>query len=292
MKIAVESVVASQDVLGECTIWCDRDQVLWWVDIRGPSLKRYNPANGETRGLALSETIGSFGLTRSGKTMIAGMKSGLYLLDPESGELKLIAAPEQHIPHNRFNDGRCDRGGRFWAGTMSDGPREPVGSLYRLDPDGRCTHIRDGIFIPNSIAWSSRRPRDVLRRHVPRSDLGLRLRLGTRDHAQRARVRRLQRSPGRPDGSCVDADGCLWNTEYGGARVVRYTPDGRIDRVVELPVSNITCCCFGGKDLDTLYISTARQRMTPEQLAREPLAGNIFACRPGVRGLPEARFAA
>jgi sugar lactone lactonase YvrE len=292
MKIAVESVVASQDVLGECTIWCDRDQVLWWVDIRGPSLKRYNPANGEVRGLALSEAIGSFGLTRSGKTMIAGMKSGLYFLDPQSGTLKLIAAPEQHVPQNRFNDGRCDRAGRFWAGTMSDGPREPVGSLYRLDPDGRCNRIRGELFVPNSIAWT---PDDRLmyladtHRHV----------IWAYDFDLAQGVVRNERvfadcsdHPGRPDGSCVDAAGCLWNAEYGGSRVVRYAPDGRIDQVIELPVSNITCCCFGGKGLDTLYISTARQKMTPEQLAREPLAGNIFACSPGARGLPEARFAA
>jgi sugar lactone lactonase YvrE len=292
MKIPVESVVASQDVLGECTIWCDRDQVLWWVDIRGPSLKRYNPANGETRGLALSEVIGSFGLTRSGKMMIAGMKSGVYFLDPQSGMLKLIAAPEQHIPQNRFNDGRCDRAGRFWAGTMSDGPREAVGSLYRLEPDGRCTPIRGGIFIPNSIAWTPDDRvmyfADTYRALIWAYDFDLALGVMRNERV----FADCSDRAGRPDGSCVDADGCLWNAEYGGSRVVRYTPDGRIDRVVELPVSNITCCCFGGKGLDTLYLSTARQRMTPEQLAREPLAGNIFACRPGVRGLPEARYAA
>src|SRR5215510_9123050 len=106
MKLAAESVIASQDVLGECTIWCDREQVLWWVDIRGPSLKRYNPANGEVRALALAEFIGSFGLTRSGSNMIAGMKSGLYLLDPGSGALQVLAQPEQQLPNNRFNDGR------------------------------------------------------------------------------------------------------------------------------------------------------------------------------------------
>lgn len=292
MNIAAESVIAAQDVLGECTIWCDREQVLWWVDIRGPSLKRYNPANGEVRAIVLPEFIGSFGLTRSGGDMIAGMKSGLYFLDPASGALKVIAQPEKNLPNNRFNDARCDRAGRFWGGTMQDGPRAPAGSLYRLDPNGSCTPIRGGIFVPNSIAWS---PDDKVmyfadtHRHL--------IWVYDFDIAQGAmRNERVfadcSDRPGKPDGSCVDADGCLWNAEYGGSRVVRYTPDGGIDRVVSLPVSNVTCCCFGGKDLDTLYISTARQRMTPEQLAREPLAGNVFACRPGVPGLPEARFAA
>jgi sugar lactone lactonase YvrE len=292
MKIAVESVVASQDVLGECTVWCDRDQVLWWVDIRGPSLKRFNPSNGEVRAISLREAIGSFGLTRSGSTMIAGMKSGLYTLDPGSGALKLVTAPERDIPGNRFNDGRCDRSGRFWAGTMSDGPREPTGSLYRLDPDGSYEHMRSGIVIPNSIAWS---PDDRVMYFADtyvNTIWAYDFDLATGAMRNERVFADFSNQPGGPDGSCVDADGCLWNAEYGGSRVVRYTPDGRIDRVIELPASNPTCCCFGGKDFEVLYISTARQRLTPEQLAREPLAGGLFAARPGVRGLPEARFAA
>ncbi|MGH8721152.1 MAG: SMP-30/gluconolactonase/LRE family protein, partial [Burkholderiales bacterium] len=96
---------------------------------------------------------------------------------------------------------------------------------------------------------------------------------------------------GRPDGSCVDADGCLWNADYGASRVVRYTPAGKVDRTFELPATNVTCCCFGGSDLDTLYITTATQRLTPEQLAQQPLAGSLFALRPGARGLAESRFA-
>jgi sugar lactone lactonase YvrE len=292
MASAVECVVRSEDVLGECTVWCDRDQVLWWVDIRAPSLKRFNPVNGEVRTVSLSEPIGSFGLTRSGGTMIAGMKSGLYKLNPGSGTLELVAAPERDRPGNRFNDGRCDRAGRFWAGTMSDGPRVPSGSLYRLDADGSCTHIRGGIVIPNSIAWG----RDDRVMYFADTYVNT---IWVYDFDLAAGAMRNERvfadcsnQPGRPDGSCVDADGCLWNAEYAGWRIVRYTPEGKIDRVIELPVSNPTCCCFGGKDLDTLYISTARQRLTPEQLAREPLAGSVFAVSPGVRGLPEARFAA
>lgn len=292
MPIVVECVVRSDDALGECTVWCDREQVLWWVDIRAPALKRFNPANGEMRALALEETIGSFGLTRSGAMLIAGMKSGFYLLDPGSGALNLVAAPERAVPTNRLNDGRCDRAGRFWAGTMNDGPREPTGSLYRLNADGTCAKLRGGIVIPNSIAWS---PDDQV---MYFADTYLNT-IWVYDFDIATGAMRNERifadctgQAGHPDGSCVDAEGCLWNAEYGGSRIVRRTPDGRIDRVIDLPVSNPTCCCFGGKDLDTLYISTARQRMTPEQLAREPLAGSVFAARPGVCGLPEARFAA
>jgi L-arabinonolactonase len=292
MASAVECVVRSEDVLGECTVWCDRDQVLWWVDIRGPSLKRYDPVDGRVRSVSLSEAIGSFGLTRSGGTMIAGMKSGLYKLKPGSGELELVAAPERDTPGNRFNDGRCDRAGRFWAGTMSDGPRMPSGSLYRLDAEGSCTRMRGSIVIPNSIAWS---PDDRVMYFADtyvNTIWAYDFDLATGAMRDERVFADCSNQPGHPDGSCVDADGCLWNAEYSGWRIVRYTPDGKIDRVIELPVSNPTCCCFGGQGLDTLYISSARQRLTPEQLAREPLAGGVFAVRPGVRGLPEARFAA
>jgi sugar lactone lactonase YvrE len=98
-------------------------------------------------------------------------------------------------------------------------------------------------------------------------------------------------APGKPDGSCVDAEGCLWNAEYGGWRIVRYTPQGRVDRVIEMPVANPTCCCFGGDAFDVLYVTSATQRLTPEDLAKQPLAGSVFAVRPGATGLPETRFA-
>jgi sugar lactone lactonase YvrE len=289
MKPAVDCVVRSQDELGECTVWDDRKHLLWWVDIRAPALKSYDPANGVVHALALNEVIGSFGLTqRDG--MVAGMKSGLYRLDPHSGVVELIAAPEKDRPQNRFNDGRCDRAGRFWAGTMADGPRAPAGALYRLAPDGTCASVREGITVPNSIAWSP----DDRTMYFADTHVGL---LWAYDFDLERGTLRNERvfadcnsHPGRPDGSCVDADGCLWNAEYGGGRIVRYRPDGTIDQVVELPVSNVTCCCFGGEQLDTLYISTARQRMNEEQLAREPLAGGLFACRPGARGIVEARY--
>jgi sugar lactone lactonase YvrE len=289
MKVAVDCIVPGPDELGECTVWDERERLLWWVDIRAPALKSYNPANGVVQALALREVIGSFGLTRVGG-MVAGMKSGLYLLDPHSGALDLLAAPEQNLPQNRFNDGRCDRAGRFWAGTMTDGPRAPAGSLYRLDPDGSCTRMQSHIHVPNSIAWG---PEDRIM-YFADTHVGL---LWAYDYDLAQGTLRNERvfadctnRPGRPDGSCVDAEGCLWNAEYGGGRVVRYRADGRIDQVIELPVSNVTCCCFGDEKLDTLYITTARQKMTAEQLAREPLAGALFACRPGAQGLVEARF--
>lgn len=290
MAANVECVVRGAETLGECTIWCEREQLLWWVDSRGPTLNHFDPSSGAVRRLALPEVIGSFALREAGG-MIAALKTGLYRLDPSSGALALVAAPEAHLPENRFNDGRCDRAGRFWAGTMCDARRDPTGSLYRLDPGGRCTTMRGDVIVPNSIAWSPDDRimyfADTYRHRIWIYDFDLaagaisneRLFVDASGH------------PGRPDGSCVDAEGCLWNAEYGGWRLVRYTPAGGIDRVIEMPVSNPTCCCFGGRQLDTLYVSSARQRLTPGDLKRQPLAGSVFALRPGVTGLPEARFA-
>jgi sugar lactone lactonase YvrE len=262
--------------------------MLWWVDARFPAVKRLDPATGAVMMLVLPEIVGSIAL-REGGGMLAATKSGIHLLDPASGALEKKVDPETHLPDNRFNDGRCDRAGRFWAGTMSHVNRDPTGSLYRFDADFRSTKLRNAIIIPNSLAFSPD-GRTMYFADTNRHTLWAYDYDAATGAATRERVF-ADTGKGRPDGSCVDAEGCLWNADYGAARVVRYTPAGKVDRTFELPVTNVTCCCFGGKDLDTLYITTATQRLSPEELARQPLAGSLFALRPGVRGLAESRFA-
>lgn len=289
---SVECVVRGTDRLGECPLWDPRAAALWWVDSRAPTLKRFDPATGDVRTLKLRETIGSFAFRARGG-MIAALQSGLYALDPETGAHTMIAQPEPHLPENRFNDGRCDRAGRFWAGTMSDVRRDPTGSLYRFAPDGGWEKMRGDIVIPNSLAWSPDNRTmyfaDTFRNRIYAYDFDL-----ASGDIRNERVFADAGAAGgnaiRPDGSCIDAEGCLWNCDYGGWRVVRYRPDGRVDRDIRLPVANPTCCCFGGAQLDTLYVTSATQRLTPEQLAEQPLAGSVFALRPNVRGLPEATF--
>ena len=282
-------VVKSADGLGECPLRCEREQVLWWIDSRGLSLKRWNQASGASRSLELPSVMGSVAL-RESAGMLAALQTGIHFLGPQSGALRVAAQPELHLPENRFNDGRCDRAGRFWAGTMSDARREPTGSLYHLSADLVCTHMRGDVIVPNSIAWSpddrTMYFADTYRNVVRAWDFDL---AAGAISNERVFVD-MTGHPGRPDGSCVDADGGLWNAEYGGWRVVPYTPDGKIDRVINVPVANPTCRCFGGAQLDTLYITAATQRLTPQDLAKQSLAGSVFAVRPGVRGLPEARF--
>ena len=172
---------------------------------------------------------------------------------------------------------------------MSDVRRDPVGTLYRLDPDLACTPLRNSIIIPNSLAWSpdgrTMYFADTYRHTIWAWDYDPATGAATRERVF------ADTGAGRPDGSCVDADGCLWNAEYGAARIVRYAPDGKVDRTIELPFDNPTCCCFGGAQLDELFITSARQRLSAADLARQPLAGSVFAVRPGARGLPESRFA-
>lgn len=288
MASQAEVAVRGADQLGECPLWDEREAMLWWVDARFPAVKRLDPATGAVMMLVLPEVVGSLALRESGG-MLAATKSGIHFLDPASGALEMKADPESHLPDNRFNDGRCDRAGRFWAGTMSHVNRDPTGSLYRFEADFRSTRLRNAIIIPNSLAFSpdgrAMYFADTNRHTIWAYDYDPASGAATGERVF------ADTGAGRPDGSCVDADGCLWNADYGASRVVRYTPAGKVDGTYELPATNVTCCCFGGRDLDTLYITTATQRLSPQALAQQPLAGSLFALRPGARGLPESRFA-
>jgi len=288
MAFRVEVAARGADRLGECPLWDERQAMLWWVDSRWPAVKRLDPATGAVMMLVLPEIVGSIALREAGG-LLAATKSGIHRLDPSSGALEAKVDPEKHLPDNRFNDGRCDRAGRFWAGTMSDVNRDPVGSLYRFNADFQCTKLRNAIIIPNSLAFSPD-GRAMYFADTNRHTLWAYDYDPANGAATHERVF-ADTGKGRPDGSCVDADGCLWNADYGAARLVRYTPAGKVDRSVELPVTNPTCCCFGGADLGTLYVTTATQRLAPEALAKQPLAGSLLALRPGVRGLAESRFA-
>ena len=287
MAHRVEVAASGADQLGECPIWDDRARQLYWVDSRGPAIKRLSPGDGTVDVLELPEVTGSIAFRERGG-LLAAAKSGIHFFDPAVRKLVPAARPETHLPDNRFNDGRCDRNGRFWAGTMSDVRRDPVGSLYRLDADLHCTALRNSVIIPNSLAWSPD-GRTMYFADTYRSTIWA----WDYDPASGAATRErvfADTGAGRPDGSCVDADGGLWNAEYGAGRLVRYTPAGTVDRTIALPVANPTCCCFGGAQFDEIYVTTARQRLTPEQLAEQPLAGSLLILRPGVSGLPESRF--
>ena len=287
----VDVVCPVSNILGESPVWCERTQSLYWVDSRAPALQVYAAATGVTRAHGLPETTGSICLCEDG-SLLAAMTSGVFRLAAGGVLGPRIAAPTQNHPDNRFNDGRCDRAGRFFSGTMNDKQRIPSGALWRLGPELDFELLLNDIIVPNSLAFSPDNRRmymsDTYRHEIYVFDYDI----DTGHIGNKRLFADLHGAPGRPDGSAIDADGCLWNCEYAGGRVVRYTPAGKVDRVIELPVSQPTCCAFGGEDFAALYITSARQRLTPAQLAAQPLAGSVFVVFPGVKGLPEGRFGA
>jgi len=265
-----ERVLDSADQLGECPIWDERMSVLWWVDIHGRAVKRYD---GESlRLLPMPEPPGSIALRREGGLLVA-LQSGVFLLGTEAP--KLLVKPAEHVAGLRFNDGRCDRAGRFWVGTLAEPDFPPRGVLYRISAEGTATALRTGMQVPNSLAWSPD-GRTMYFADSPRHKIWAFDYDAERGEFSGERIFAAPH-PGFPDGSCVDAEGCLWNAEWGAARVVRYTPAGKVDRVVVVPTKNPTCCCFGGARLETLYITSAER-------------AGLFALEPGVRGLAESRF--
>ena len=286
----VDCVLALGNELGEGPIWCERERTLYWVDIKRPALHRYDPATGQSRAWPMPDLLGSFAIRERGGMLLA-LRSGLAGFDPGTGATEDLCHPEAGVTGTRYNDGKCDRRGRFWVGTMTDPERLPRGTVYRVDPDLSWHQVLEGVVVPNSIAWS---PDDNVMYFADTHEGRIRAYAFDAESGRLGAERTLTEAgsaPGKPDGATVDEAGCLWNARYGGGCVVRFTPDGRLDRVVELPVSQVTACAFGGTRLDTLFITTAAQRLTPDQRAREPLAGGLFAVAVGVRGLPEPRFA-
>jgi len=285
---ALARIGEQTDILGESPLWNEIEQALYWVDIRRPALRRLDYASGRVDTWTMPDLVGSIAFCDDGRLLVA-LPERIVAFDPRTSAITTVATPPAAIPGHRFNDGRCDRQGRFWVGTMHNITRAPEGVLYRLDADGRMTAKHSGICIPNSLGWSpdgrTMYFADSLRYTIFAYDYD-----PVSGEMGDERVFATSSKPAFADGSTVDADGCLWNAEFNGWRVVRYAPDGRIVRVIDVPTHRPTCCAFGGPNLDVLYITTASQQMSAEELAQQPLAGSLLSIDAGVRGLPEPRF--
>lgn len=282
--------VAAQ--LGETPLWDARRNCLWWIDIERPRLWRLDPESGAASSAGHPGTyLGCQALVRDGRHLIA-RDLELLLLDPDTGAETIFATtPDEAMPATRLNDGRVDARGRLWIGTMDNGLRDGLGALYRVDPDGSMHRMLEDVVVSNGIAFApdgrSLYFTDT-RRHVT---FRLTLSADGEAIAERTVFADYTTTGDRPDGACVDADGCLWQAFFAGGRVVRYAPDGRIDREIALPVTNPTCLCFGGRDFKTLYVTSAFKFLSPEQLNAEPLAGSVFAIEGAGQGVPEQLFA-
>jgi sugar lactone lactonase YvrE len=286
--LEVVCVANTKDVLGEVPRWHPLERALYWIDAFKPAVHRLDPASGKLESWTPPEKLGSFAPCVGGGLLIAG-REGFAHYDPASGRLDRIVDPEAGGAVNLLNDGRCDRRGRFWVGSMSKTMGRASGRLYRL-VRGHLDVVDDSIWVANGVCWSPDDSQMYLAdshvKHIFVYDFDL--------AAGTISPRRVFAStdgrPGVPDGSSVDAEGFIWNAVFDGGCVVRYAPDGRISRTVQLPVSRPTACTFGGAALATLYVTTARFRIAPDKLAAESLAGSLLALDVGVRGLPEPLY--
>jgi sugar lactone lactonase YvrE len=297
--VPVECVVDARDKLGEGAFWCPVEQAVYWLDIAMPSrLHRLTPGDGRHDTWPMPEMISALAKRRDG-TLLVAAQSGLSIFDPKQPGLRRVASPEADQPGNRSNDGAPDAKGRFWIGTMQNnlGPKAeeiPItqrsGALWRIDPDFTATKVEAGLGITNGIAWSPDNRTlyviDTMDQTIFAYDFDLEAgAIGNK------RVFSDVKDLGYADGSCIDAEGHLWNARWEGSAVVRIAPSGKIDRVVPIPATRVTSCAFGGPDLDTLYVTTSRLNLDPETLRRYPQQGGLFALKPGVKGLPRPQFA-
>ena len=271
---------------------------LFWVDIVGRKIFRHDPASGACDRWSVRDFPTAVALVENSGKAVLALAGGVALFDFETGSAAPFCAPDP-VPGNRLNEGKCDPRGRFWVGSMQsnlnpDGGERKMdrssGALFRIDADGaasRHTDFEFGIF--NTMAWSPDGKifyfGDTVRNALFACDFDL------DDGTIRNRRVLLENYPcGGPDGSAMDADGCLWNARFGGGRVVRIAPNGRIDREIPLPVSNPTSCAFGGPSRSRLFVSSATFTLPPEQLAANPLEGRLLAAEVDAVGLPDNRF--
>jgi sugar lactone lactonase YvrE len=278
--------------LGEGPVWCPREQVLFWLDSRLGLVNRFDPATGENRSWRMPEPIGSMALRERGG-IIAALASGIALVEFDSGAIDWLIRVEHAADGMRFNDGKCDRRGRFWTGTMVEHLKAPaLGALYRVDADHSVTQVLGEVRMTNGIGWS---PDDAVMYFTDTAAgaiYALDYDIATGAVANQRVFATTTPETGWADGLTVDAEGGVWSAGFGRGRLNRYAPDGRLERVLELPVAQVTSIMFGGPDLGTLYVTTAGAAVRKPGARTEHRAGMLLAVDDvGVRGLPEPRFA-
>lgn len=272
--------------LGDSPVWDAEMRVLWWVDILAPALHRFDPDSGLGSSLPLPGLVSALALRRGGGFVVAA-ETSLAFLDPTSGALTNIGGVEVRQFGVRFNDGKCDRMGRFWAGTMSMAGDAAAAALYRLDPDGRVHLVQEGIGTTNGLGWSPDGRTMYLTDSQRRTIYAYDFEPAPGTISNRRVFAEVPEDRGEPGGLTVDAEGHVWSTNWGGWCITRYAPSGSVDRIVPMPIPQPTSCIFGGPELETLYITSARIRLTSAQLAQAPLSGSVFGLKTGAVGLSE-----
>ena len=283
-KIKAELLLDAKVLLGEGPAWDESAQLLYWVDIEGGAVHVYDPSSGVDRRIEVGQMVGCVAPRRAGGLVLA-LQQGFCFLNPETGALRPVLDPEPGLPENRFNDGKCDSRGRFWAGTTRLSHDQPSGSLYCLDTDLTCHRRVADVQISNGLAWSSDdRTLYFIDSPTNRVD-AFDFEVDSGELSNRRTVIEMTAGTGTPDGMTIDEEGMLWIALWDGWRVTRWDPrSGQLIGEIPLPVARPTSCVFGGPNLDQLYITSASTRLPAAALANQPLAGGLFHCEPGVRG--------
>lgn len=289
----ITCVVDSKSLLGESTYWDPKAKVLWWIDIWGPTIHRYDPATGRDDTWIAAEYLGCLAVRASGGLVLT-MTSGFFFFDPDHGTFEPIIDPEADMPDTRFNDGKTDGQGRFWSGSMFEAEGKPpakIAALYRLDTDLTAHCMVEGIGCSNGLAWSP----DSRTMYYTDSHTNLvwawDFEPESGDIANRRVYLDLTAEGYIVDGATVDEVGNYWLTVPFKGKVQAYDPKGKLVTSIDMPTDLPTCCEFGGENLDTLYVTSATLRRSPDALKDQPQAGGLFAITGlGVRGLPLVPF--
>jgi len=297
--LEADCIYEARSALSESPLWSPGEQVLYWLDQMRPELHRLEPETGRDEAIQveLPEQLGAI-VPHTGGGLVLAASDGISILAPDLKSRKTLANPIAHIPRASFNDAKCDRQGRLWAGTTDRLETQQLGALYRFAVEGTSTIWAKDFVCSNGPSFS---PDGKIMYHTRSHERTIYACDLDPDSGQILGERifaTLDSSEGNPDGSTVDAEGHLWSAHWGGSRVTRYRPDGRIDRVIRIPAEKVTSCAFGGEKMERLFVTTAsidfNNRswvfMDETGFAQTPLAGAIFACDPGVAGLPEPAF--
>jgi len=286
----ISCVLAMSAGLGESPVWCAAEQALYWVDIVAPSVHRLDSATGARHTWKMPSAVGCVALTDDGALLVA-LRDGIHHFHPRTGQLRLIAHPEGDVPGNRYNDGKVAPDGRLFVGTMDELTlRRPSGALYRLDPNGRNERVLDGLIVSNGLAWSadgrSMFHSDSKAQKLYRYDYDTQ----TGKIANPRLIARPSEEDGRPDGGATDVSGLYWSAGISAGVLNAYTQDGTRVQRIALPCAAPTMPCFGGPDMRTLYITSARHHVPQKRLAAAPMSGSIFALRMPAPGVPIPPF--
>jgi len=283
----VETVLNVQNILGEGPLWHPDEQALYWVDIEGHRFHRLTPATGQHEVFEVGLPVGTLAFRQIGGLILA-TKNGFAYWDEDKQSLEFFNDPETDKPDARFNDGAVDRQGRFWAGTLGDGSNN---NLYRLDPDGSLHTMETGLTVSNGIGWSPDNKTMYFTDSMPRMIYAYDFDAATGAIENRRPFIHTPDEPGVPDGLTVDSQGLIWSARWGGWKITRYDPDGKVEREIQVPAQRPTSCTFGGPDLNELYVTSASVGIDWLERVKQPEAGNLFRIHVDVKGLPEPKFA-